>query len=1119
MSKHDLSDSPDEPIGDDAEIGDDEEPDTLQLKQVKPGSRKREQYATFDSWFSQKAKQISQSIIGQTMKTEDEEALSLRTIMARQESARIIASPRDYQMELFEKAKQENSIAVLDTGSGKTLIAVLLLRHTIDQELEHRAAGRHKRISFFLVDKVALVFQQYAVLKANLSQEIERVCGDMGASLWTGDVWKQHFEKNMVIVATADVLLQCLSHSFINIEQINLLIFDEAHHAKKGHSYARIIKEHYLHASPHLRPRIFGMTASPVDVGGDDVVDLQEKAKELEILLSSRIVTIADSPVLGNAVHRPKPTLFRYNNYHSPFLTPLYQSLWARFHDMSSFRRLFDHAKDSSNELGSWCSDAYWSFAFDDAVSKKMEMRIQQQGLRAKEPRSAANVDKDILQLREASELIRLHDFGIPSIDPKTLSLSSKVLKLYQILKLTFDEASKSRCLVFVEKRYTAKLLMMVFARIGGGHLKPGLLVGTRNTSVSGMQYSLKEQVVTLMKFRKGDLNCLFATSVAEEGLDIQDCNIVIRFDLAKTMIQYVQSRGRGRHAASKFYHLVDGSLEQQERLYTLSQAEGAMRKFCQDLPADRRLEPDAVEKDYDLVQEHSIRVYVEKSTGAKLTYDFALIVLAHFVSCLPSEEGDDVASAHYYVTSKAGKFTCEVTLPAQSPIHSAVGRESPRKSIARRSAAFEACLLLRKGKYLDANLLPIYAKQAPIMRNALLALNSKANNSYYMQTKPSIWSEARGIIQDTLYLNSIRLSSAWDHPVQGLALLTRHRLPNLPQFPIYRGDGAPVRVIVSSSTQPITVSATQLAQLTGFCLRVYKDIFNKTFENNEAAMSYWIAPLEDGAVSTRPARIDWSTVEMINSNESEKWTPDMPSEHLINRFLVDPFDGGRRFCTVDLAPQFKATDSPPPNLAPGGLTDSILSYSVKLWKASKRKRTWNEDQPVIEAEKVQHRLNILSEPTEAEKAVITHCYVCPEPMEISQLPVDVAAMCLLFPAVLHRIESYLIAIEHCEEVDLNISVPLALEAITKDSDNSDDVNAEKINFQHGMGANYERLELIGDCFLKMATSISIFVLHLSIDEFQMHVSRMLMLCNKNLFNHATKYGWFKYIRSQSFSR
>jgi hypothetical protein len=35
--------------------------------------------------------------------------------------------PREYQLELLEKAKRENIIAVLDTGSGKTLIAVLLI--------------------------------------------------------------------------------------------------------------------------------------------------------------------------------------------------------------------------------------------------------------------------------------------------------------------------------------------------------------------------------------------------------------------------------------------------------------------------------------------------------------------------------------------------------------------------------------------------------------------------------------------------------------------------------------------------------------------------------------------------------------------------------------------------------------------------------------------------------------------------------------------------------------------------------------------------------------------------------------------------------------------------------
>ncbi len=36
-------------------------------------------------------------------------------------------------------------------GSGKTLIAALLLRHTIGKELAGRANGEEKRVAFFLV--------------------------------------------------------------------------------------------------------------------------------------------------------------------------------------------------------------------------------------------------------------------------------------------------------------------------------------------------------------------------------------------------------------------------------------------------------------------------------------------------------------------------------------------------------------------------------------------------------------------------------------------------------------------------------------------------------------------------------------------------------------------------------------------------------------------------------------------------------------------------------------------------------------------------------------------------------------------------------------------------------
>ena len=49
--------------------------------------------------------------------------------------------PRDYQMELYERARRENTIAVLGTGTGKTLIACLLIRDILVQERVNRAAG------------------------------------------------------------------------------------------------------------------------------------------------------------------------------------------------------------------------------------------------------------------------------------------------------------------------------------------------------------------------------------------------------------------------------------------------------------------------------------------------------------------------------------------------------------------------------------------------------------------------------------------------------------------------------------------------------------------------------------------------------------------------------------------------------------------------------------------------------------------------------------------------------------------------------------------------------------------------------------------------------------------
>jgi len=87
-----------------------------------------------------------------------------------------------------------------------------------------------------------LVFQQHAVLQANLSHKAEKFCGAMGCDLWTAGTWEKVFMENMIVVCTADVLHHCLSHGFIGMDQINLLIFDEVHHAKKGHAYAKYVE-------------------------------------------------------------------------------------------------------------------------------------------------------------------------------------------------------------------------------------------------------------------------------------------------------------------------------------------------------------------------------------------------------------------------------------------------------------------------------------------------------------------------------------------------------------------------------------------------------------------------------------------------------------------------------------------------------------------------------------------------------------------------------------------------------------------------------------------------------------------------------------------------------------
>ena len=965
---------------------------------------------------------------------------------------------------------------------------------------------------------MTLVFQQFAVLECNLDQKIDRFCGEMGCDLWSKETWEEVFQESKVIVCTADILYQCLMHSFISMEAINLLIFDEAHHAKKNHVYARIIKDYYIPSSPAKRPKIFGMTASPLDARQDPV----RAAKELEAMLHSQIATASNLSLLQMVTSRPREEVGRYDRLEYPYDTEFSKLMHTSYGNMPAFQKILKKAREAVSELGEWCANQLWVFALSDEEARKLEQQTERQA--NKENRSIKSLDAQIRLIRDAKD-------AIAKCLPRKLVLekncvSPKVLLLHHYLAKTYEKPTDTKCIIFVTRRYTARALSEILKHIGTANLRLGLLIGTKQGELGDLNVSVRQQILTLSKFRKGQLNCLVATSVAEEGLDIPDCNLIVRFDLYRTMIQYIQSRGRARHKISRYLHMVekDNRVHLQNVEY-VREGECKMRAFCEALPQDRLLEGSEYKVEDLLAKERSHRKFIDPETGATLTYNSSLVVLAHFIACLPHHP-DEIPQPLYYMSAENKKFQCEVILPDNSPLHSAIGRQANRKSIAKCSAAFEACCLLRQMGHLDKNLLPTYHKLLPKMRNAHLALHSKKTNAYDMKLKPSLWEQTRGVRPQRLFVTILELEHPenLNRPCQPLALLTRTLLPSLPRFLLHTQPDKTSNVVVTSLSDGFAIDESALADVNEVTLRIYKDIFNKTFEVNESAMSYWMAPVcldwKTKSNQSSDKIVDWSLVKHISQTPEIPWTVDMPQNQLVNRFLVDRWDGGRRWFSVAVEPKLKPTDPVPSDITRSTKNMSnVLDYTVKLFSKSRTRVTWQQDQPVIRAEQLSHRLNWLDEFSEQEKTFNSKSYVCPEPLKFSVLPVGMVSMVYMFPAIITRLESYLIALEACRILNLSCRTELALEAITKDSDNTEEHRTEQIHLQRGMGRNYERLEFIGDCFLKMATSISLFAQSPDNNEFEYHVKRMVMICNKNLLKTAIEREVYKYIRSEGFSR
>ncbi|CAK8988854.1 unnamed protein product [Durusdinium trenchii] len=195
---------------------------------------------------------------------EAEEAPDAQPEDERSENASATTSygARDYQFEAFKAVCERNRIICLPTGTGKTLVAIMLidrfLRLEDGKELKEPIPGA---FTCFIVNTVALVQQQAAEIRSKSVIADLRVVELTGETMTerTPERWRE-LRKKQVLVTTAEVLRQAIvDHGFLQLDaDCKLLVFDEAHHAIGKHPFAQILKKV---GDLNKRPRLVGLTA------------------------------------------------------------------------------------------------------------------------------------------------------------------------------------------------------------------------------------------------------------------------------------------------------------------------------------------------------------------------------------------------------------------------------------------------------------------------------------------------------------------------------------------------------------------------------------------------------------------------------------------------------------------------------------------------------------------------------------------------------------------------------------------------------------------------------------------------------------------------------------------
>jgi ERCC4-related helicase len=207
--------------------------------------------------------------------------------------------------------------------------------------------------------------------------------------------------------------------------------------------------------------------------------------------------------------------------------------------------------------------------------------------------------------------------------------------------------------LVFVQQRLAALALAALLRALPAtsAWLRVSAFMAS-GPAIGGSSFAPKEQADVLRRFRLGDLNLLVSTAVAEEGIDVRSCQLVVRFDPPPNAQSFLQSRGRARARGSRLVVLLrEGDAAGEAAVRGMRAYEAALRGEALANAAVLRREgsSDGSEDEGDAVgpaggvdEDEDAggggEVYRVVATGARVTLHSALALLQRYVSQLPGD-------------------------------------------------------------------------------------------------------------------------------------------------------------------------------------------------------------------------------------------------------------------------------------------------------------------------------------------------------------------------------------------------------------------------------------------------------------------------------------------------